>query len=203
MSCNEWEKGQWTLSVAEFRTFRNRMADDFNRLQEKAFSDAKRIRDEVLRRVKGKRNPDEVHYAFHEVCSSSADQDRIYDVIFYKKGEKLVRPRNPQKKDFPKVARSKFTGCNVGYDASISLDPKTRVVVWEVSENNHAVDRSREHPLGNAFWRNLGMVKWTRGTGGRLWGSDEYRDEANREHGYGDDNTKDTWGTTESKRRRF
>lgn len=53
-----------------------------------------------------------------------------------------------------------------------------RNVIWTVSENNHAVDRAREHLLAKKFFQELKKVKWTRGSGGVIVGNDEYNEES-------------------------
>lgn len=63
-------------------------------------------------------------------------------------------------------------------DGVIRFDKATSSVTWEVSENNHAVERCRGHVLGQRFFDELGKVRWTRGTGGTISGNDEYSREA-------------------------
>jgi hypothetical protein len=58
--------------------------------------------------------------------------------------------------------------------ASIDFEAKTRTVRWGVSENNHAVEEARSHPVGRAFFKALGAIQWTRGTGGYLKYTSEY-----------------------------
>jgi hypothetical protein len=109
------------------------------------------------------------------------------------------RPKAPKKKDFPKATKA-TASFRVGYEGNIHLNADKRVVTWVVSENNHAVDRAHEEPMARVFWRALRNVNWTRGTGGRLWGSDEYADDADRACGYGGDMTKEAWGTYKTER---
>lgn len=79
-------------------------------------------------------------------------------------------------------------------EARILLDPKNRIVKWDVPENNHAVDYANEHGMAMVFWNAINAVVWTRGTGGRTWGSNEYADDAERDGGYSSDHTKQRWG---------
>jgi len=47
--------------------------------------------------------------------------------------------------------------------------------------------------MGNAFFRALGQVVWTRGTGGEIVGNDEYNRES-KASGDGGNFTKQTFG---------
>jgi hypothetical protein len=60
-----------------------------------------------------------------------------------------------------------------------------RRVTWSSGSNNHQVERARKHPVARAFFDALDRVKWTRGTGGRLVGNDEYNEESRQEGGGG------------------
>jgi hypothetical protein len=266
MSCNEWEKGSWKLSCAEFRKLRNYIIDGYNELQDRSYQEALRVKDEFNRLRKNKaeakqrlsenfcnlplRNPDALRVLFRIACERInkhldedvvrrsmmmdckevvmgnatvpatgveawvAEQNRIrysgmgrrvdaQGKIWGKQWTPRKTPKTPKKKDFPKATKA-ATSFSVGGEAHITLNADTRVVTWEVYENNHACDHAAEEPMAKVFWRAISSVNWTRGTGGRLWGSDEYRDDANREHGYSGDMTKRTWGNeTEARAKRF
>lgn len=62
-------------------------------------------------------------------------------------------------------------------EASVTFDPKARAVTWAVGENNHAVERARETPLGKAFFARLDKVRWTHGTGGTIRYGSEYMED--------------------------
>lgn len=51
-----------------------------------------------------------------------------------------------------------------------------RTLVWDVDDNNHAVEGAREGPTGKALFAHLNQVTWTRGSGGYGIGNDEYND---------------------------
>ena len=79
--------------------------------------------------------------------------------------------------EFPTNRTTQF---RVGLEAVITFDKSTSSVEWGVSENNHAVQEAHDHYLGRKLFELLKTVKWTRGTGGYLYGNDEYsRDEDN------------------------
>ena len=62
---------------------------------------------------------------------------------------------------------------------------KDRTVIWDVAENNHAVQDERARPLAKFFFRKLDNLTWTRGSGGKIVGNDEYNREADYEGGGG------------------
>lgn len=109
-------------------------------------------------------------------------------------------PKNPKKNCSPKATKA-TTAFSAGGEAKISLYPDKRVVIWRVGENNHACEYAHAEPMARVFWSALSRVEWTRGTGGRLWGSDEYAEDAARERGGDPNRTKQTWGNQKEERR--
>lgn len=109
-------------------------------------------------------------------------------------GHDKCPPRKPTKTAYAGFSLSKTLAVQ-GSDseASVSFDPAKRQLVWNVSENNHSVERARESLLGRLFFEQLGRVKWTRGTGGHITGNDEYRREG-RGPGEGGNELKETYG---------
>jgi hypothetical protein len=99
----------------------------------------------------------------------------------------------PKKKDYPHATNRDTSFSDEGSDAGIEFRPKERQLLWFVTENNHACERAREGPLGRVFFQLLSKVTWTRGTGGSVWGNDEYHREADEEDGGGNFN-KGRWG---------
>lgn len=65
-----------------------------------------------------------------------------------------------------------------GYgEADISF--QGRNVIWNVPENNRAVEHSREGEIGRMFFDRLGRIQWTRGTGGvGLYHSEYHEDDS-------------------------
>jgi len=83
-----------------------------------------------------------------------------------------TRAQKPKRKDFPLANKS--TRRFNAPDLTISLDPKTRVVSFDGDENNRAQERALEGNLARALFRALDRVTWTRGSGGKIIGNDEY-----------------------------
>jgi hypothetical protein len=79
----------------------------------------------------------------------------------------------------PPKATTRTTQFLAGYDGQVTF--QGNLAIWSVSENNRAVEDARESPVGRAFFGALRRVEWTRGSGGTLWGNDEYNQE-----GYGE-----------------
>jgi hypothetical protein len=52
-----------------------------------------------------------------------------------------------------------------------------RTVIWDVPENNHAVDHAREGEMARLFFGYLDRIQWTRGTGGVGLYHSEYQED--------------------------
>jgi hypothetical protein len=204
MSCYDWERGSVQLPTAAWAKFKADLRDAYNRAVQSDFALMERLHTRVKELIKGKRgvNLAQVfnielsarsgsayggytdHYAFKLI-----DQEKV-ERLMLKDGKLFL----PKKKDFP-LANTKTTAFSAGYDGSITLNDEKRTVNWEVSENNHAVEDARQSHMGNALFRLLDKVTWTRGSGGHIYGSDEYRDDAGKEYaGGGGSYIKDTFG---------
>lgn len=81
-----------------------------------------------------------------------------------------------------KATGTKFT-VHCGEEPSFSVNG--RVVTWEVPDNNHACDYGRDHPLAKKLFELLARVKWTRGSGGKIIGNNEYNRDDDNEGGGG------------------
>jgi len=105
-----------------------------------------------------------------------------------------LRLQMPKKKDFP-AAKTDTLEYPAGNEAGFSFDNATRAVKWRVSENKDACGRARKTLMGKTLFALLGQVKWTRGTGGAIHGSDEYHEDAGRDTpGGGGSYLKDLFG---------
>ena len=85
------------------------------------------------------------------------------------------RPRKPIRKDYP-LANNKQTKFHFD-EAEIMFLIDAREVHYYSGDNNRQVERAREHEVGQLFFRLLGEITWTRGTGGQLIGNDEYNQD--------------------------
>jgi hypothetical protein len=104
--------------------------------------------------------------------------------MMYRTEREGVAPQQPTAADLEYVlpkATNKTTRFPVfgrdGYsEADISFQGRT--VIWEVGENNHAVDAARGTELAILFFRHLDRITWTRGTGGVGLYHSEYQDDS-------------------------
>lgn len=92
------------------------------------------------------------------------------------------RLQSPKKKDLAPLLASRTWSFSNG-DCSVSINPETRVLNWNVYENNHAVERAWESLLGRTLRVALAKIQWTRGTGGGFRYTDEYAQDGAMENG--------------------
>jgi len=203
MSKHDWERGEILLSVKEFGPFRREMIAFHNQRSADLFVRAQQVYKTLKITGKGKRGFD-YHSACEAIIAGAArnvyytvnnvnDVDgisEIFDSIFPNEQVEGIgwtrsrRPKAPKRSQFTPL-KTNTESVPVGDEAGISFDKKRRVVIWNVSENNHAVERAHEHSTGKEFFKLLGRVEWTRGTGGEIVGNDEYNREASHEGGGG------------------
>jgi hypothetical protein len=202
MSCYEWESGTIVIPSKEWAGFKKNLRKAFNDIQTEAFESAKRIYEALMAKAKGKRNIKRETWDkwWEELATRSSGfgsrfrsdiphRTAIYDVLgmdnltgFGGRDKTVTRPKRPMKKDFPLV-NGKTTYFNVGHEASIHLsNDKQRSVTWDVPENNHAREHAREEALAGKFFALLNRITWTRGSGGKIIGNDEYTRDAGHEY---------------------
>jgi hypothetical protein len=209
MSCYEWEEGSITIPASEWKKFREGVIGEWNRWREGIFKYAESLHEKVRsqRRKQGESTYCFIERVIHEKDlwarwtrrsssfwnpgSPPIDDDKTYAAI-----RLLISPKGnlqrPKKKDVGIKPVSK--SCTITFeDASITLSNKTRTARWSVSENNHAIDRAREHRVAAAFFRLLGEIKWTSRTGGIIVGNDEYNQDS-RDAGGGGNYITGTFG---------
>jgi len=197
MSCYNWERGEIKLPAKEFSKFRRKIIEAHNSDQDRIFDLAQKAHAAVANAAKGKRGFDKQEYFEDELRLFGDDDDTgwqdkfaVSDLIFpYIPLEGGINTSKrkfaaPKKKDLKKLPVSKDCCLSCG-EASIAFDSKRKVVIWSVPENNHAVEDSRSHPVAKLFFRLLDQVNWTRGSGGKIIGNDEYNRDSDYEDGGG------------------
>lgn len=218
MSCYEWERGEFTLSVKEYKKFKKEFHRRWNESVDKAYSRACKIHSEVLHANKGKRNVNwweavRDHRLYlggygvlgYKSSASTLELDHhhlITKSLGFKGDGEGNRPCKPKKKDFPHATHKMVSFHDGWNDGEVVFYDDRRGIVWDVHENNHACESARASFLGRLFFDLLGKVEWTRGTGGQIVGNDEYRRDSYDEGG-GGNYVKGTWGPKEQKARRF
>jgi hypothetical protein len=209
MSRSEWERGEIKLSTKEFGSVRRDLIASYNTRQTRLFERAKQVYTTLKLAGKGKRGFD-FHTAYDTYMtagdrySSPIDTDgynEIHDAIFPavqvegKGWMQSTRPKAPKKNQFVPLKSNAYR-IPVGNEAGIGFIKETRIVVWQVSENNHSVDRARSNAIGREFFNRLNRVVWTRGTGGEIVGNDEYNQD-NRDSGGGANYVTARYGVAE------
>ena len=229
MSCYEWERGTIKIPSADWAKTKAFVRDAMNRRQvalmevaEKVHKELVTLLPELKKQLKSKaiREWDfeeklnavvNKHITAAETRSRGSlplfdeyDSRTILDKILITRDPKTraeISPklRAPLKKDFP------IAGNNVnaftGVDCDLLFDNAARTVQWEVHDNNHAVDHARASVLGRSFFAAMEKITWVRGSGGEIYGNDEYNEYEGRSHsGGGGSMTKKIFSAEQQKK---
>lgn len=216
MSRYEWEKGEFKLPSAEWAGFKAAIREAVNHSNAAMYEAALKLHGELGAALKGKRGADVWDTAwdlmdklyggsrYHHAPRFGEDETMaIVEAVVQRSwsgNKQITKVRKPQKKQFPQHGNN-VTSFDLG-ECSVHFDNATRTATWRVEENNHACDRARESALGKALFAALDKVNWTRGTGGRIWGNDEYNRDSGRDYeGGGGSYSKGSYGPEESRRK--
>jgi len=175
MSCYNWEAGTVQLPKSKFASIRKQFINDYNDIKEREFEACKRLREHVLNKAKGKRSFD-----FRQEMFDNAKRFGVTDESVYTMMNGSKRPRVMTRKAMA-FANSKTTSFSLDGEGSVSFDKECKTVSYDVWENNRSVERARESKVGQLFFRTMSRIEWTRGSGGTLYGNDEY----NKHESYG------------------
>lgn len=186
MSRHEWERGTLKIPTAAWAGLKKAVREEYNRVVQAQFAYCQRLHQHLEHLWSTDRD------AYDKAITAIGngllpelgaqhhwERSRSFGVT-HKWSEGVYRPL---KKDFP-LATNKTTAFNLG-EPSISFDDKTHSVTWSVGENNHACDTARSHPVGVAFFHALQGITWTRGSGGKIVGNNEYNRDSAYEGGGG------------------
>ena len=217
MSCYEWERGTIVLPTAAWSHFRRAVIEKWNSEQDRLFDLAVTMRAEVEAAAKGKRGFNRSEWLRQRMRATQwgdngeSARSEDYDAVIRLLGlhgrhvdGKWITPTKthaPKRKDLAILPVSKGARLELG-EATIVLDDATHSVSWSVSENNHACDCARSLPMAEALFSMLGRVKWTRGSGGKIVGNDEYN-RCRDEEGAGGNYVTAEFGPERVKTRRF
>ena len=186
MSRNCWEAGSVKLPAAEWKKARDALVQAWNARQLESLKVAQEVHTRLVA-IKSAEGSKVLVKGLYEILDGTQADQRLLervstlDLLWQIQSAVLKRDTAsgkailiaPKKKGFPEAAFTKWAGCSLG-DFSISVNHKAKSLGWNVSENNHAVEHARQHPLGVAFFKVLAGVRWTRGSGGTISGNDEY-----------------------------
>ncbi|MTH94845.1 hypothetical protein [Roseibium sp. RKSG952] len=203
MSRHEFERGEITIPSAEWVRFKQKLREASNRTAVRRLELATKLYN-YLKSSKAK--PSEARevarvFLERENTGSAYSGYKYTDNDLFEAQEAVikggygkVRPKisKPLKKDFP-LAGNNAERLIEG-EVTVHFDNKNRRVSWYVAENNHACERARNSILGKAFFAALKSVKWTRNSGGTIYGNDEYNREADYPGG-GGHYTKERFGS--------
>lgn len=217
-----WEQGTIIIPSSQWAKFKAKVREGYNKSKLDDFAKAGQLQAILLKlhaTHKGK-NPDpygEYWETLTELAWKALEQP-VYDVMWGKRTSTRIGdeqcweietalfrngndrpPLKPLKKDFP-LADSSTKSLSQG-EAYVGFDDKTRGAVWQVSENNHAIESARSTALARAFIGALGEIEWTRGSGGKIIGNNEYNRDSEYEGG-GGNTVNDEYGPEVVKRRK-
>jgi hypothetical protein len=186
MSKYEWERGTIKIPAKEWSSFRTALIKAHNALELAKLEKAVRLHAEATESLKGKRGSkrQEALRAFEQ------RHDRDYEVLCLvigheydretRKGTMVLKPA-PKKKDIKVLPTTKDCTLQAD-DGTITLRNETKSVTWSVGENNHACEHARNHPMGRKLFELLRRITWTRGSGGKILGNDEYNRESGEDY---------------------
>jgi len=205
MSCYESEHGSIIIPTAEWTAFRKTLIKAHNDAQERDLADALKALEAMKAASKGKRGDNRASAEKEALARFSgcrmdrfgmegseqalSRHSRLFNLLYTVAegakpwAEKTVL-RTPKKKDLNLIALTGDAQFDCG-DGCITLRNADRTVVWSVSENNHAIEHARAYPMAKLLFGLLGKIEWTRGSGGKIVGNDEYNRDNRSEGGGG------------------
>lgn len=196
MSRSEWESGTLKIPTKAWKPLRDGLATAFNKRQVSLHELALKLHAMLASQKKlAKRGTFKLDEAFKALAwrqpsvwpqklDGSDERDLVEASLLGPYGKRTGNLLLPKKKDFPLAVATKTTQYDADL-ATISLDPAKHTLNWDVSENNHAVESSRNSYMGSAMFSLLGKIEWTRGSGGTFIGNDENNEDSGREYAGG------------------
>lgn len=194
MSKYEWERGSIIIPAASWVAFRKGLIEAWNAEQQRVFALAVEMRAKVEAAAKGKRGFDRAAWLcgamragqWGDNGESARDDDYHAVLVLLGLGgtADAKKTHAPKKKDLKILPTSRGARLVIG-EADIGLVDETRTVHWSVGENNHACDTARSLPMARALFAALDRIEWTRGSGGKIIGNDEYHRDRDGEGGGG------------------
>ena len=190
MSCYNWERGTITIPTKEWSKFRTTLIKAWNEHQLAKLEKAKKLHAELTAAIKGKRGSKRTEAlqkavrARFERCGRTDMLQEIRDMLVEGWGDQMTLRPLPKKKDLGLLPTSKTCSLQL-QEATITLNNTNRTVTWNVEENNRAVESARKEKLAQVLFRLLDKITWTRGSGGKIIGNDEYNSDSDYEGGGG------------------
>jgi hypothetical protein len=198
MSCYNWERGVIVIPSSEWASFRTELIRAWNEHLTEMFSLAESIYQTASAAVKGKRgeNRDKlIKEAVARECGCSissvgvsfnreSDYQKweIISPLLLKNKDGKVTLTSPRKSELNLLPLTKDAVIHTP-DATIIFKNEDRTVTWSVEENNRAVERAHDHWFAKKLFQKLNSIQWTRGSGGKIVGNDEYNRDSDYEGG--------------------
>lgn len=177
MSKYNWEHGTIKIPSNEWRPFKQKVIKIANKIIQRDYELALKLYNRIVKEGQGVRAfnfKSALRLALSEQNLSYDSSWRIERSMFSSERRK---PLKPKKKNFP-LTTNRTSRLNLNGEASITFDNTMKTVIWDVPENNHAVEQAHEHVLAKALFTALGSVSWKRNSGGVIVGNDEYNQES-------------------------
>jgi len=196
MSCYEWEAGTIQLPKAQFAKIRKQFINDYNDIVQREMNAANNLREKLFVKYKGKRG---INW-FDAIYTPSETYGISYQTVCKMVPDEKKKPIKLTKKVM-EFANSKTTRFPLGDEGCLTFNLEDKTVSYSVPENNHAVEHARGSQTGKLFFRTLNNIKWTRGSGGCLYGNDEYNTHESYGSGGGGNYVTQTFGNQKEKAR--
>lgn len=177
MSCYNWEAGTIQLPKSKFAGIRRQFIKDYNDIMQRELDNGKRLREHVLTTFKGKRGVDWWMRLQDAAGRFGVSLETVSKMCA---GNGNKKPRTPNKK-LLEFANGKTLSFSLDGEGVIIFNLDNKTVTYDVWENNRSVERARESKVGQLFFKTMSRIEWTRGSGGELYGNDEY----NKHESYG------------------
>jgi len=184
MAKDEWESGSVIIPRQQWPQFRKSIVEKYNELLLEVFEEAEKWYE--LAKKAGCRKQDFNYSAWlynnmkltPNIVAAEAEHKVKRLIVSVDANGKTVLHR-PKKKDLGllPVSRSPNRWLRVNSDARLALRDKETVFSWNVQENNHAVEGAWRTPMAQHLCALLDGIKWTRDTGGKFVGNDEYNQD--------------------------
>lgn len=200
MSTYETEKGSLILPASAVLNMRNALTEEINRRRAYVLTAAEKIHSHLLSDagkedrktlsvlMKGRHTEKfycvgdfliHLYERLYPLRTLELGQGELDRLLITRKPDGPNRLQAPKKKDLPLLPLSKTWSWKSDGDEElfITLDPKSRRLIWSIPRNNHAVEYAHASPLYRTMEKMLNSITWTRGTGGVARYTNEHMEE--------------------------
>lgn len=185
----EEERGEFKLPTADFARIRGEVAAADLKCKTEAFEMTQKFWSSLT--AKQKRDKAAYNAAVYEWCDdySNEPMQKADQLLRYRAGERPSRVLKSEM-DFPTNKTLAFHG----NDVTVAFDRDRSSVSYRIEQDRHTIENAYGSAVLPALLNEIRKVRWTRGTGGRIWGDNEYAAEARMEHGSDSDLTQEGFG---------